>query len=1094
MTQIAANIAALLNKVSELEKQVGESTGEKTMAEQIDALTKQVEELETKIGGSSNPELNTLTTALAKALRSLVYIPSLYVDGIETIVYPYLTYTPLTLSDNKQMTRKRATAYTIFDEDYVKTIVNAADSKFPKLAELKDYYEKTNTAAKFFAPVWPVEYHMNPSRSTTAWEDVLGFNVREAEVITRSEGGKTIKAVEKYTDDTPVFANKNGILTVGLQIPGVNQLANHITPTEATGRPGTIYESGVDSHKNQFDDIIALQVKSGEDTIITSDYAMVYPEKAYVEGIIWTKHHSKLGYNKVDYDETGANCGKMLHVWDTPDEALGAVDPSVYPDIELNYKDTEGIVLQNLLGVHLYHESKRTGISNPKDIAFTSPELARWGLSYEFQLVGYSIDGNSTIDSNYAEFTDANEKGVSNTGTIRARNVKEDGTTIDTQSATSVGREPLVRVLVKHDSDVVYDGYILIHITQDKPTPVEDQSLIVDNYPNGGAKFNLCDGATILSTNWSQFSYLVLTEKLNNMTKENFDATYGIDYDGVPDLNSDAQEKLADNSTRYDDVKIFNDNNGKPGSEATVADMPGHVKYFHNSIGTTNHRFEWVITAEEFEKYTHDNTLPVTVTKWFRYTGKAGAEYKYIYVKMTADLSRETLATTGITEKNKEYWFSANSATLGADDGFDAIFMNAQFPADGGSSFQAPAIFNNDIINTFAGPNKVNFTNSGFNGFSAYNNLSNNSVDRNKKAKFYIVPRETTIKSQAGVTYHITPRSGYSDTKWNKYICKYIDSDSHVWSANAADNKAVFEKCAIAYDKGMFTNDALYAYVNVTEPQYTKIADLTQEITSGHMELVFRTPDDDTTKEILNAIGYEENHANVLKEFHAMIGVVAKNDCDVAIYVNEYVDDADNKEAGQFWASWQRPINVDTNSKDMVDAKDNGDFIYLVDMLKMFDWRGPVAGKMYDEGQWLWAYYNVKSVTINVNAADVMTTMNQPEGQWKELSKVSTKVILRCLAPDGTANQSQLTINIADGLTNAYPTYYNEAAKSAELKADMGIYPENDINKAKFGGIYYENNGENVEDFDLLIPVQVNYGWGRFIAKVTVHIHRSLGN
>jgi hypothetical protein len=310
----------------------------------------------------------------------------------------------------------------------------------------------------------------------------------------------------------------------------------------------------------------------------------------------------------------------------------------------------------------------------------------------------------------------------------------------------------------------------------------------------------------------------------------------------------------------------------------------------------------------------------------------------------------------------------------------------------------------------------------------------------------------------------------------------------HKWSATPADNQKILNNCAIDYNEGLFTNDKLYAKNDVTGKYYL-IATLDQNITTGHVELNWEKADNSIPKEVLNAIGYKDKHANVLEELHAMVGVVAKNSCDVAIYVNEYVDNADNKNAGSFWVSWNRPINVDTNEDALQDAKNNGDYVYLVDMLKLYDWRGPKDGFMYDEQQWLWAYYNVKSVTIDVTPSKVKTNMNQTDvNKFVKLSDVTTRARLRTMS--GTQTQ---TIDFTTLIAN-YPTLYNAAGKNADLLAELGIDPEDVTVKEKFGGVYYENNGEHVETFDLIIPIQVNYGWGRFISEVRVKVNRTLGH
>lgn len=80
---------------------------------------------------------------------------------------------------------------------------------------------------------------------------------------------------------------------------------------------------------------------------------------------------------------------------------------------------------------------------------WTYGEQLPYGLTYEFNLVYYRVDGNNTVDSRYTKWVDKSK------GQIRAWNVKEDGVTEDKESATSIGREPLVQILVKNDKGEV---------------------------------------------------------------------------------------------------------------------------------------------------------------------------------------------------------------------------------------------------------------------------------------------------------------------------------------------------------------------------------------------------------------------------------------------------------------------------------------------------------------------------------------------------------------------------------------------------------------------------------------------------------------
>lgn len=117
----------------------------------------------------------------------------------------------------------------------------------------------------------------------------------------------------------------------------------------------------------------------------------------------------------------------------------------------------------NKLGVNL----KEMSLEEGKD----------WGLTYQFNLVEYEVDGNATIDSRYAKWVnkDAGVKS-SEDGILRAYNVDASGKPTS-ESATSIDREPLVQVLVKRGNEVVLDGYILIHITRQNPEVAPNKAI-----------------------------------------------------------------------------------------------------------------------------------------------------------------------------------------------------------------------------------------------------------------------------------------------------------------------------------------------------------------------------------------------------------------------------------------------------------------------------------------------------------------------------------------------------------------------------------------------------------------------------------------
>ena len=761
------------------------------------------------------------------------------------------------------------------------------------------------------SPVWPIDYHMNPSISATKAEDVKGFYGYKVETITRATsnqaGSLGITSPAKYLDNTNLFANSNGILTTGLKINNAANIKNEKDGTENV--------------------IVALQVESrtsaDKDTLITSDYAMIYPEKTWVEGLVWTKTGLNIG-SPINKDEACTiNAAQVVHVFDNPVEALEDIKGNA--DVQLMYNNRAGINLSEYLGLHYVIEGITKSAKAKRPGTWKFGEQTKWGLYYYFDLVDYEVDGNVTRDSRYLKIN-------ATTGNIVAQNVDDNGNILDVESATSVGREPLVRVRVYYANapqtfanaaaaetylanHTVVDGYILVHITQTAPTPDPAQQLIIRDFfnkdENNVFHFNLCDGDMIWDSDWAEFSYFVLTTNLKNMTKAQFDLQY------EPDFSDATNNKLA----------IFK----KSGTGFTTTGAYGDAIYSPNSDTQTNHCFELNLSNTEMEQLTQHQTPWNNVVRdslFIRYKAIAGtgAQYEYIYIKMPVTIDRKQGPESTLKNKNAEYWYKID----GTDNGWDAIIFNVNQPVDGRNT----TVFNRSIKSTFLGPNNVTF---GGNALNAY--------------KFFFAPIETTV---AG--YTITPQKSASDANYNRFICKYhVDGTTvHKWGT-AAQNKEIMQKCAIAYNEGVFTNKELYAKKGTS---YTKIADMNQ--VTGEINLI----QNDVAKEVLNAIGYVENNANVnteLRTYVAVVGTSAAFCNDLAAYVYEQSDD----KSEAFLVSWARPINMVTEvPAPIADATTNGQTIYVLELLKFYDFRGPVAGDMEGVNKWMWAYYNIKGLKI----------------------------------------------------------------------------------------------------------------------------------
>ncbi len=978
-----------------------------------EALAMSIDEIDAK--------LDMLSKLLAQNLRSLVYMPKLYMDGIETIEYPWLTDT-------------------ILQKVTVPSYTRTVDGK--GITSVDDWVNTVPLRTFTVSPVWPIDYHMNPSISATKAEDVKGFYGYKVETITRATsnqaGSLGITSPAKYLDNTNLFANSNGILTTGLKINNAANIKNEKDGTENV--------------------IVALQVESrtsnNKDTLITSDYAMIYPEKAWVEGLVWTKAGLNIGKPTINSDKACTlNAAQVVHVFDDPVEALEDIKEKA--DVQLLYNDRTGIKLSDYLGLHYVIEGITKNAKSKRPGTWKFGDQTKWGLYYYFDLVRYEIDTNHTNDSKYAKI-DATD------GTIIAQNVDDNENVLDVESATAVGREPLVRVRVYYadapqtfadataaeaylKDHTVVDGYILVHITQTKSDDPTQQLIIRDFFnkdENDVKDFNLCEEKQIWESDWSEFSYFVLTKNLQNMTKEQFDLQY------EPDFSDATNNKLA----------IFK----KSGTGFTTTGAYGDAIYSPNDKNQTNHCFELNLSNTEMEQLTHHQTPWNNVVRdslFIRYKAIAGtgAQYEYIYIKMPVTIKRIQGPESTLQNKNAEYWYKID----GSDNGWDAIIFNVNQPVDGRNT----TMFNRYIKSTFLGaPNKPTF---GGSALQAY--------------KFFFAPIETTVGG-----YTITPQKSASDANYNRFICKYhVDGTTvHKWGT-AAQNKEIMQKCAIAYNEGVFTNKELYAKKGNS---YTKIATMIQN--TGEIQLI----QNDVAKEVLNAIGYVENNANVNTELRTYVAVVGQPDgfcSDLAAYVGEQSDD----KSEAFLVSWARPINMVTEvPAPVADATTNGQNVYVLELLKFYDFRGPVAGDMEGNNKWLWAYYNIKGLTIDASLNKVYTNMGQANtSTFVPLSAVTNELKFGIRTAPNAYSPGVFTCNFAS-ILSGYRNNYNAASKSADLLRDMGLDPVNRDLQAPFGVLYYENMGDKVTQFDVKVPVTVEYEWGSFTTDLTIHIDRTLGN
>ena len=942
-------------------------------------------------------------------LTSLVFMPKFYLDGIEMIEYPYLNGTSL---------KKQNVAGACTNHDGV-TVQNLG----------VDY--KDNNKDFVYGPAWAVDYHANPVNAKLAYANVDGFNVLNPAVLyTRATAAELdVTSPEKNYAGTTLFnIADDGVLTVGLQVAHPDKLnpaptKNKVTDDETWNNANTV----------------ALKVKNNEGNDVVSDYALLQPTKAKVEGLVWTKNPDYIRGPKNAAGEhiaqTGdESCGVgqgKVHVWDTPKEAL---QDDRHAALELYYENNTEIDLNEYVGIHLTKENIKDYMATSETKTLTPEQAKEWGLTFHFIPVMYKAGDNQTSDSHFLKSL--------GDGKFRAQNVDEN-LKAGLAAEASVGREPLVQVLVTRgetitDDNVVLDGYILLHITKQAK-----DNHVVNKWNNQDVVFDQCNDVDVFQTTWEQFNDYMLTQELN-MSKEDFDHGYEADtIVGTKKMNMYAAP-LATKGTMTPDNSI------------------GDVFYTKDGTGTTNHTWRWVIPAEQVEKLLHDNAS-VTLVRYIRFNAKdqIEAKYPYIYVKMETTITRKKLDTNTFGDRIKEYWYKNDMSERPLKLGKDGIIFDAVNPYDGGNINS----ISRDIETTMNG-NKIESLNG-------------------KNYKYFFAPKTIELTAQDGETYVITT-SG-NGTNHDKVVCKYDALHTHPYTDFA---KAV-KVCAINYGAGAFNNSKLYAVKKGTSVP-TQIAVMNQS--NGVITLTKNT----VSEKLLNAKGYDEEKT-LTDELSAYVGVVAssKTGCNLAEVVDDpaFVD-------GAFIVSWERPINlISKKSNGVVDARTNGNVINFIDNFKFYDWRGVetnlykdykaetelndakrdtyfAKSKMWGENLWFWAYYGINSITVDYSKIE--TTLNNGSN-FVPLSQVSNKLELYFLDASGAAVRGVQTYNF--NLSR-----YNSEAQNAALQTYMNA------NKALFGRILYTNNGDVVNNFSLKIPVTIGYTWGHFNTEIILDVQTSIGH
>ena len=514
------------------------------------------------------------------------------------------------------------------------------------------------------------------------------------------------------------------------------------------------------------------------------------------------------------------------------------------------------------------------------------------------------------------------------------------------------------------------------------------------------------------------------------VSKEEFEALYKLD---VNSLGEAKQFNFADNKF----TECVN--------ASVTGDIFGKVKENADPQGTTNSVLVWSLTDEDQQRIYEENA-DHSKTIYVRYvrttsspSGTSNIAPIYLPIKITVTKPEGT-----VVKKIQEYWYNNSINTR----------LNVPYPKDNGNSLD----YTVDLNQVWEG-NQPKFGQG--NDYASYtdailSNLNGDPVmDREGGYRYYFTAGnnmdDATVTSPIdNSTYTLVDLDGetyklFAGLKSSAVRVDYADDIFGKQHEATTENEKLY---ALSTLSGVYQNEALYA-TRISDNVTEKIAEISYD--NNIPQIKYQTGD--IAKALLNA--YDHSDAKLF----AYIGIVAYSECGVAMSLKDNV----------YPAYFLRPITMkDNNAATFEDAEANGSVINIAEVFDFVDWRDVAFKDGNDyKNVWLYAYYGLKGakmitedITTNLNGNDINTT---------KLSAVTDKIKL-----------SQI------GSTSFDLSSYNTEASGTKTTWDAIVN--------LMGQIKYENNGNNVSNFDIRIPVEFTYDWGTIRAYITCHVVDTMGN
>lgn len=552
--------------------------------------------------------MDPIEISLNGDLRSLVFIPNLYLNGVEGTRYAYAPYEALTFLGGKAVVEAEPP-------------VEGTDKPSATL-EGKSLWEAAEAVTRTIYPVDTMAYELNPSNANLKDLTFSYLNTTK-EAVSRGAAAPVaeVKFVGPATDDGEgnLKVPYNVVNAENIKDPAQNKDAEFST--------------------------FALTTTLTDENVITSDYATLVPAARVLRAIAFTTASTyTTDKAKNTYKGFVAQDDRDLY-W------TGALAVENTASLKIQY-NKGSIDLSKLLEIHYNQLDYAKFADVTADLSknggvMTLDDLKAYGLRVRYDMVPYIIGGQNTKENQYGKVDNTTgvftPQYVTEAGTSADCGV--DGTDTEKVGISAAGRRPVVRVVVdgeyqaagKTVVDTVLVGYIKIGI-EEKVVPPTTLETVLPEFKNLYA----CEFTN--TTTWVQWTANIL-ENTVGMTPREFIDTYTFDAQNV-------YVKVGDEFVST--IKVNNVN-------TDVKDLYGTITYEPDNYATsTNAALIWEAGAAQI-----DNIAELegrTVTVYAKFTTEANS---ILYVGLKTTIAA---APTAIYSKQiPTSWYNIENGQAGTN-------------------------------------------------------------------------------------------------------------------------------------------------------------------------------------------------------------------------------------------------------------------------------------------------------------------------------------------------------------------------------------------------------------------------------------------